>query len=483
MRPGGEWIIDRVGGAPPPALARVARGSLFWATFAPVVPLGAGVDAAATAGEPFTLRGLTVATGGSIGSDASDSGSMCRSAASTPPASSSARRHGVFTAAFDPLPYSDESNERGSVGGGSEDGGSVGGGGGGKRYRVTLRTTHSDAPPRARTGAPPVAGLVLGPLLGRGSSARVYRGSLNGAPVAVKVCGRGSSPTRAACCAAAATDAPSCCPPPEATAAAAVRGHPNLVACLAHARGAGGEPWLVLELCNGGALGEAAERGLFCSRSGGGAPSPSPTTDHAAVAARMADVAAGLAALHAASIVHGDLAGGNVLLCSTAGGGSGHTMPTSIALHPGAAALPGASPARAYIAKLADFGLAKRVDAVGEQGRASAPHPPGTITHQPPERLAGAPPSPAADIYGLGVLAWTALTGQRPWAGLAPAQVMHAVGCDGRTLPPLPHDTPSELASLVTRCLASDPAARPSAAAAVGAFATQASMLAEAVLR
>ena len=230
--------------------------------------------------------------------------------------------------------------------------------------------------------------------------------------------------------------------------------------------------------------GEAAERGLFCSRRDG----PTTTTDHAAVAARMADVAAGLAALHAAGIVHGDLAGGNVLLCATGSVGRGGTpaapfFAASTALHPGAAALPGASPARAYTAKLADFGLSRPVEAAGGTGRTSAPHPTGTITHQPPERLTGGPPSPAADVYGMGVLAWTALTGRRPWARLAPAQVMHHVGCDGRTLPPLPRDTPSELASLVTRCLSVDSTARPSAAAAVGAFSMQASVLAEAGLR
>lgn len=336
------------------------------------------------------------------------------------------------------------------------------------------------APPSTR---PPFPQLTLGPLLGAGAYGRVYRGGWKeeGAgpvrPVAVKVV----DSRRAA-------RGPDGRTPLEAAVAAAAAGAANTVACLAHAdvpepggggtggattpgaaaaREGGGETWLVLEMCGLGSLGEAIDGGLF----GGG--EAGPASRHATIARTGADVAAGLAALHAAGFAHGDLAAGNVLLATAGGeeGGGG-------AAGGGAA---GTDP-RGWVAKVTDFGLAVAVATAtaptpapgGEGGTPalrSAPY--GTVPYLPPERLAPPPPgcggppppSPPGDVYALGALLWGMLAGRRPWAGALRAQVMHAVGLAGGGLGPPPGGPhPPSLVALVAACLDRDPAARPTAA-------------------
>ncbi|EFN51230.1 hypothetical protein CHLNCDRAFT_10735, partial [Chlorella variabilis] len=55
---------------------------------------------------------------------------------------------------------------------------------------------------------------------------------------------------------------------------------------------------------------------------------------------------------------------------------------------------------------------------------------------------------------------WETLTGQQPWEGMHPMQVVGAVGFQGRQLPPPPQNDPF-LADLCRRCLVHDPRHRP----------------------
>ena len=82
-----------------------------------------------------------------------------------------------------------------------------------------------------------------------------------------------------------------------------------------------------------------------------------------------------------------------------------------------------------------------------------------------PERAAGAPPSRASDLYGLGVWLYTAIAGSGPFAAPTPLQT-RLRALEGRYTPLGPR-VPPELEALIDALLARDPDRRPGDAAAV----------------
>jgi serine/threonine protein kinase len=70
------------------------------------------------------------------------------------------------------------------------------------------------------------------------------------------------------------------------------------------------QTWIVLELCDRGSLMDAVERGWFREQRS----CVSGPVSLLAVLATAAEVAAGMACLHSAAIVHGDLSAWNVML-------------------------------------------------------------------------------------------------------------------------------------------------------------------------
>jgi hypothetical protein len=124
--------------------------------------------------------------------------------------------------------------------------------------------------------------------------------------------------------------------------------------------------------------------------------------------------------LHAAGVVHGQLAPGSVLF----------TMD-----------------GRPLIGDLAVAALMGR-----QVGSRDGTQTSGFVA---PELIGEAAPSPASDVYAMGALAWFCLAGSPP----APAPRR-------ASLARLSPGTPAELVEVVTACLAVDPAARPSAGAA-----------------
>ncbi|KAG2434249.1 hypothetical protein HXX76_007974 [Chlamydomonas incerta] len=196
------------------------------------------------------------------------------------------------------------------------------------------------------------------------------------------------------------------------------------------------QTWIVMEYCDKGCLQDAIERGWL--RTERSAVSGRPNM--AAVLATAREVAAALAYLHSQNVVHGDLSGWNVMLCSAGAGG-------------GAAATQGG---RGFVAKVADFGLSRTLEIRSKMQT----HSYGTLSHMPPELVMLGTMSRAVDVYSFGILLWQMYTGQRPWAGLTHSQIIMMIG-SGTARLNFPAATPAAYEALMRDCTAPDPDRRP----------------------
>jgi serine/threonine-protein kinase len=178
--------------------------------------------------------------------------------------------------------------------------------------------------------------------------------------------------------------------------------------------GAGTPPYLVMEFVNGPSLADML------------AADP---VDPVLVLDVVAQAAAGLDAAHRNGLVHRDVKPGNILL-----GEDG-------------------------LVKITDFGIAHAAGSAPITGPGLVM---GTTQYMAPERIAGAPATPASDLYSLGILIYECLTGLPPYDG-GTAEVM--AGHLYLPLPPLPSGVAPELDELIARLTAKDPAARLSDAA------------------
>eukprot|EP00741_Cyanophora_paradoxa_P018584 tig00021070_g17940.t1 len=88
----------------------------------------------------------------------------------------------------------------------------------------------------------------------------------------------------------------------------------------------------------------------------------------------------------------------------------------------------------------------------------------GTAPWMSPEHMQGAKYSRACDVYSLGVVAWEVLTGRVPHGECSNILQIYAKVVERREGLQVPADAaPRQLADLAARCLAWDPAARPTA--------------------
>ena len=200
--------------------------------------------------------------------------------------------------------------------------------------------------------------------------------------------------------------------------------HPNAVATY-DAGEADGHLFLVMELVDGPSL----ARRLAIE---------GPLEEGEAV--HIADaVLAALQAAHAAGIVHRDVKPANVLL-----GRNGEV-------------------------KLADFGIAKRLDDYSSDLTGTG-HFVGTPKYLAPEQLTGEPATAATDVYATGVVLYEMLAGTAPFDGGAPLAT--AVAHRTAPVPDLQAarpDVPAHVAGAVTKALAKNPADRFQTAAAMRA--------------
>jgi serine/threonine-protein kinase len=86
----------------------------------------------------------------------------------------------------------------------------------------------------------------------------------------------------------------------------------------------------------------------------------------------------------------------------------------------------------------------------------------GTVQYLAPEQATGKPATPSTDIYSLGLVAYEALTGKRPFTG--ESQMVIAMAQINDKPPAMDKDIDSRVQDLVLACLAKKPSQRPGSA-------------------
>ncbi|WP_318656554.1 serine/threonine-protein kinase [Scrofimicrobium canadense] len=114
------------------------------------------------------------------------------------------------------------------------------------------------------------------------------------------------------------------------------------------------------------------------------------------------------------------------------------------------------------LVKLTDFGVSL---ADGQANLTAAGMVMGTAQYLAPEQALGKTATSVGDLYSLGVVAYEALAGYRPYTGKTQVDIAFAHVND--ELPPLPDDVPAPLAAVVAGLLDKDPANRPQTGAAL----------------
>ncbi|MBK7895749.1 MAG: protein kinase [Candidatus Promineifilaceae bacterium] len=121
--------------------------------------------------------------------------------------------------------------------------------------------------------------------------------------------------------------------------------------------------------------------------------------------------------------------------------------------------------------KVADFGIARAISGATQQQQVSQVW--GTPQYFSPEQAAGDAPTPASDVYAIGILLFEMLTGRLPFA----AESHTAMALKHlHTPPPLVTEfnpaIPSQLAQIINKLLAKEPAGRYRTAGQLGRILT-----------
>ena len=111
--------------------------------------------------------------------------------------------------------------------------------------------------------------------------------------------------------------------------------------------------------------------------------------------------------------------------------------------------------------KLTDFGISR---AMGQVNLTAAGMVMGTAQYLPPEQAMGEVATPIGDLYALGVIAYEAAAGRRPFTGETQVDIAFAHVND--PVPPLPDFVPEPLADVILHLLEKDPAKRPESGSA-----------------
>ena len=111
--------------------------------------------------------------------------------------------------------------------------------------------------------------------------------------------------------------------------------------------------------------------------------------------------------------------------------------------------------------KLTDFGISRTRNQVNLTAAGMVM---GTAQYLPPEQAMGELATPIGDLYALGVIAYEAAAGRRPFTGETQVDIAFAHVND--PVPPLPDFVPEPLADVILHLLEKDPAKRPESGSA-----------------
>jgi tetratricopeptide (TPR) repeat protein len=158
--------------------------------------------------------------------------------------------------------------------------------------------------------------------------------------------------------------------------------------------------------------------------------------------------------VHRQGILHRDIKPGNILL---------EPAPANCGKYATWSALP-------FVPKLADFGLARlsEASALGTQSGLAL----GTPAYMPPEQAEGRQEEidERTDLYALGAVLYELLTGQPPYGGQSPLEILRGISTRVLRSPRLlRRDVPRDLAAICLKCLEPDKQHRYPTAAALAA--------------
>jgi eukaryotic-like serine/threonine-protein kinase len=195
---------------------------------------------------------------------------------------------------------------------------------------------------------------------------------------------------------------------------AAVLAHRNICQVLDYGSFEG-NAYMVMELVEGESLAAILDREVFL--------------DERRLVNILIHTCCGLQAAHEAGIIHRDVKPGNLLL-----------QPDDLV-------------------KITDFGVSRARDqtTLTQTGMVM-----GTAQYLAPELALGKPATPHSDIYALGIIAFEALVGKRPFTASTPVEI--AISQVNDPVPPLPDSITPGLAALIMTLLDKNPKHRPDSA-------------------
>jgi len=191
--------------------------------------------------------------------------------------------------------------------------------------------------------------------------------------------------------------------------------HPNIAQVYDYGDQAG-TAYLVMELVEGEPLSTVLEREI--------------TVDEHRLVRIMIGTCRGLHAAHTAHVMHRDVKPGNLLI-----EGEDHV-------------------------KITDFGVSRSKDQTTLTATGMVM---GTAQYLAPELALGKPATPASDLYALGIIAYEAVVGKRPFTASSPVDI--AIAQVNDAVPPLPSSVSPPLAALIMDLLEKNPRRRPATAA------------------